>query len=159
MPVQIPDLRLKLYEMMRDRWNTDNTLGVTPDFHTGWLNKKNTSPQLTVTGFDDTVSGGGESGYSGFSNEGPMQFRVRLAYIDCWAMRIPDSGWNPKALVHDMAMEAERLIYLNWREDLGGYDSVAVRSIAEIPPVSDEGSVWFRFRMTVGGFWRREPGL
>ena len=121
---------MSIIDLIEDNWDADNTHDITPSFSTGWYDKGNTTPQVTVTGDESTAVSGGNTGFFGLAVNGvPAQYWMGSLQVDCWVTR-ESSSINPKKLVYAMKEEIKRIIKANY-DGISGLDFIVWRGSVE----------------------------
>ena len=74
--------------LLRDdqNWDADQTLGVTPNIHHGWVDLEDEQPQITVSNPDEQPIDGGATGYAGINpDSGTPTQRIRgVMQVNVW---------------------------------------------------------------------------
>jgi len=94
------------------QWDPANTvLAAAPSISTGWWDRSNVRPQVTVSPLPDLPADGTETGYTSTQGDGsgPNQRVVGEVQVDCWAVRAADGDPNPKTVVWDLSREVKRI--------------------------------------------------
>lgn len=116
MSVTIQDPVVTVYDLLRTNWTAANTSSITPQFSTGWFDRKNDTTQVTVTNPDEGELAGAD-GYTaiGADGSGPVSRMNGAMDVNAWAHRgMSDIGSvNPKQLVYEFSEEIKRIIRTN----------------------------------------------
>lgn len=74
-------------DLLTSEWNSANTFGLTPRITYGWFDEDGDIPQVTVPQADESVAGGGETGYSGIdpsTGEGTQHYSGEVT-VHVWS--------------------------------------------------------------------------
>lgn len=124
MPSQLSDLVLTIIRnVLVDNWDPTQAAGYNPRLaqddpnflliHTGSYGYHPRDPQIALPTFEESVLGGGATGYTGMRGDGTglNQDRDGTVFIECWAEgETSYNGEHPQDLVDLLAKEASRIL-------------------------------------------------
>lgn len=154
--VQITSLEepaVTIRDLLAAGWNAANTvLASAPDVSTGWWDRSNVRPQVTVTPLPQEEDTGSRTGWSSIRGDGSglNQRVLGEVQVDCWAQRDPDdvSGPNPKTVVWDLASEVKRIVTANATGGTGSLEWLGYLDGGRTVDTSASPAV-FRYTLTV----------
>jgi len=160
MPETIADPKLTVRDILRTEW--DNSAVHTPladtDIHTGWFDDGLGVPQVAVSNRDETVSGGGQTGFSAIAGDGSggVQNRTGTVLVTAFAGSRTeyDMVRGHRLQAEQMATEVSRIIGANQSPD--AYLTLAVgprTDLLDTEASPTEYAVQFQIRYT----WTKEP--
>ena len=154
MPQSIPSPKLTIKDLIKNNWDNTNTLTITPDFHTGWLNPGGAQYQVvfpTVTEGTPTPSG-----YGPMAADGPVSWRIGTLPIGVFGRRDPVEATpvNPKKWVELAAREIERIIHANFIS-IADFEYLSVSASDEQPPDTQTEPPYYGWTVMAQYEWRK----
>ena len=145
------DPKLDIVRIIESNWNAANTNSITPRVSTGWYDKKNVHPQISVTNPVETPNSEGPTGYFGAGTSGmPTQLFDGTMSVIVW---VPGNlretlSVNPKAFLFNCREELRRICNVKFDQ---GTDIDAIAWLGGSEMVDDEATpVIYRFNGEVG---------
>lgn len=155
MPLSISSPKLTIKDRLKVDWDDANVLGLTPDFHTGWLNPNGAAFQLVFPNTNEVPLG--ESGYWAMAADGPVSWRVGTCPATAFARRaaVGSAGDpNPKKLVELGARETERIIHAAFVSE-PDFEYMSIVATNEIPPDRTAETPFFGWTVLIQYTWRK----
>ncbi len=106
------DPKEDIKDLLKNNWdNTNTSISEDPRFHTGWWNGSYSGQaQVTVSDPDENVLAGGQTGFTGMSNDGAgTKIMTGNVDVNTWAHHDMYSV-NAKQLSFEMSEEVKRII-------------------------------------------------
>ena len=156
MPVSISDPRLTIKNLLKTAWIPGNVSGITPAFHTGFINPGGDQYQIC---FPELSEGSPTaSGFDAIASDGPVKRMIGVVPVMLFARREATKSQhslNPKKFLYQARVEVERLIHNNVLA-LSDFEYLSVVSSASQPPDPDQAAPPF-FGWTIGVqyMWRK----
>lgn len=146
------DPKMTIRNLLLNNWDTSNTsISTQPKISTGWWDKSNSTPQVSVTNRKDVGEGAtfNESGGKGVGRD-----ETTSVLVTGFAQR-QDGEPNPKTLSFEFMQEVVRIVGNN-AGNIGDFYLTTADAPTELPPGDPEGppSV-FAYQVTVTGRWLR----
>lgn len=162
------DPKRVLAEVLKDEWDTTNTLGVDPDIRTGWRDSDLPGPQVTVG--PDEESPTSPTGFTGMKGDGsgPTATTRGTVQINTWTTH-DQTAENGKHLADRFKAEIKAVvrnnIYISNHNfaiaDLTAenYRYISYLGAEFMPdePDDDEDPIVFRYRVVVRYEYLDEP--
>lgn len=119
------NIKVGLMNLIEAKWKPSNTiLDDIPHIHTGWFDRANKKPQVTITTeqYESDL-------YSGISQNGIVKDYDGSVQVNTWIEENLNKGYR-KQLSDEMAQEIKRIIHENY-DELDGYWYISVISADE----------------------------
>ncbi|WP_248908153.1 hypothetical protein [Halocatena marina] len=111
----------KIWQLIEDNWdNSQTSLASEPEFQTGWYSRDQKLPAITVTGKNEGVLRGGETGFTAtHSITGKAMQRwsgfvlvdaVAGTHSDCEGIGVGGDDLNPKLVRQELKQHAQQII-------------------------------------------------
>lgn len=160
MPQTVDDPKLVVRNFLRDSWDNSNvpTDLTDTDIHTGWYDDGKGFPQIAVSNRNESVSGGGATGFSGIAGDGSGATQNRSGRVLVTAFAGSRSNYESRGFerlqAEDMGDEVSRV--LGAKQSPDGYLSLAVgprEDLIDEESNPTEYAVQFQIRY----IWKKEP--
>lgn len=119
-------IQKEIRDLLVANWDDTNTSNAAPTITTGWYDEKRELPQISLVMPNETPDNT-ITGFTGLapSTGKPLQHIDGELYSHLWVTEpsSPD-GTNVKIFMHEMRMEARRIINDNWNS-LDGYEFIS----------------------------------
>lgn len=146
------DPKVTIRDLLDNSWNTANTsISIKPSISTGWWDKENDYPQVSVTSRTDAGEGASfnESGGKGVGRD-----ETTTVTVTCFATR-QEGEPNPKKLTHEFLQEVYRIVGDN-SGSIGDFYLTTADSPNELPSSgADTHPKVHGYQITVTGRWLR----
>lgn len=155
MPLSISSPKITIKDRIVADWDDANVLGLTPDFHTGWLNPNGAGFQCCFPNTSETAIGA--SGYNAIAPDGPVSWRVGALPATLFARRaaVGSAGApNPKKMVELGAREVERIIHAAFISE-PDFEYMSITGSNEIAPDIDHELPFFGWTVLIQYTWRK----
>ena len=146
------DPKMTIMNLLDNNWDSSNTsISTNPKISTGWWDKSNNTPQVSVTNRQDLGEG---ASFNDGGGEGVGRDETTTVLVTAFAQR-QDGEPNPKKLSFEFQQEAARIIGNN-AGSIGDFYLTTVDSPTELPPNDPElPPAVFGYQLTVTGRWLR----
>ncbi len=156
MPTSISDPKLTIKDLLVAQWVAANVEGVTPDFHTGFINPEGAQYQVCFPTVSEATFT--PSGYDAISEEGPVSRRTGTLPVMIFGRRgekgQQQNTLNPKKFLNSARQEVERIVLAAF-VSIVDFEYMSVIASSEQEPEIEFKPPIFGWTVVVQYVWRR----
>lgn len=149
------DIIVLLLNLLTANWNDADTLDITPQFRTGWIDPQGGTHQVIIAGTPNETAMGATGIYGIESGGGHHQLINGITFIECYA-EVGSGLPDPKEASYLFCREVQRIIQANVRS-IAGYDYISYLGASCIHPShvgNQDHPAWIRYSCRIGYMWR-----
>lgn len=155
MPLSISDPKLTVKDRLKLDWVAASVLGITPAFHTGFLNPGGDQYQVCFPSNQESTPAA--SGYDAIAPDGPVSRRIGTLPVMIFGRRQAiksANDLNPKKFLNAARMEVERIIHAAFVSE-ADFEYMSVVASAAQQPDTDHEPPFFGWTVMVQYVWRK----
>lgn len=155
MPLSISSPKVTIKNRIKTDWDASNVLGITPAFHTGFLNPGGDQYQVCFPNMSEATAE--PSGYRAIASDGPVSYREGTLPCMIFGRRLPvrsENEINPKKFVELAAREVERIVHAAF-VSLPDFEYISIGSSVEQPPDTEYEPPFFGWTAMILYTWRK----